>query len=969
MNKCWRIEMHILRYMFYLMCISISFIANSKTIYLSNSGSDLNNGSFQKPIFSFEFACKQVMEGDTLCIRGGKYYLHEKVKLKSNTFIYAYNNERVEIHGTVQKNEWIKMSNDIWKIDQKDSVIQLFINSKPYFQAAFPSIPENGNALKNGAFAIASASKEIMIQGLKPLNSLKNIRLLGIHGKGLVSLNGRVIKQNGNIITTDNDAFYWNDAFKLDYLDTGKAFVYGSRQFQDDENEWYWENNELYLKSSKDPNELNVEIRTINYGIDGSNISNCIVQGITFFGTNLTLRNSIDCKLISCSFIYPTPFFTYNQGFEKFSPNGINGYEDPEKWNGNGPDWNKYDGPETWHGNGIEISGENNTIENCYIAHSWGDGLTVWGNGHKIKNNIITDCNWIGIDCAPLNISGENQEIQFNELSYGGRSILLHRFLKNSKITNNHIHHGGLLCNDQGLTYSFWTDGKGTEIAYNYLHDNLGTKNQTGIYLDNWTYNYKIHHNIINNAGTGININKPHNNHQIYNNTLFNNNYSMGSWGPDGTELRNVETFNNLTNTNKKAKWNYDAFYGTEMDSNYVYFEDNIFLDPQNHNFQLRKYSYPIDKGITSEFTVDFNGSLPDLGAIESGSIPWEYGSTLIVPNEKYYVPKAPVHLKIVPNTPEITLFSWEYPFEMVDSFYIERKLSTEDYRIIARIAATNLTFNDAFQAGGEYRYQIRAKNAYGISEPSNTLELFNPFVEKGIFLDAENADQQKGTKILGDELIELDNKDWIVYKQVDFGDTLLDACKIRYAVPCSNAWQNVQLRVDGFMGKIIGEYITESTSGWDIFEENNFPIEPTSGVHDVYIKFRGKYGVGTIDWFELYNSNGTIEKTIQKDPKCPQPYATNSEILVKLFPNPGNDLLRVSFENKELAKATVEIYNTIGHKISSQSFTELYPGEIELYIDSKELDLGLKNAFYLIKVNIESENHTQETILKYIRL
>ena len=176
-------------------------------------------------------------------------------------------------------------------------------------------------------------------------------------------------------------------------------------------------------------------------------------------------------------------------------------------------------------------------------------------------------------------------------------------------------------------------------------------------------------------------------------------------------------------------------------------------------------------------------------------------------------------------------------------------------------------------------------------------------------------------------------------------------------------------MRIDGFMGEILGEYITENTGGWDIFEENVFPIKPTRGIHDIYVKFRGKKDIGTIDWFELFNSNGTVEKTIQKDPKCPQPYGSTSEIPVKLFPNPGNDLLRVSFENKELASAKVEIYNTIGHKISTQSFTELYPGEIELYIDSKELDLGLKSAFYIIKVNIESEYHNQETILKYIRL
>ena len=170
-------------------------------------------------------------------------------------------------------------------------------------------------------------------------------------------------------------------------------------------------------------------------------------------------------------------------------------------------------------------------------------------------------------------------------------------------------------------------------------------------------------------------------------------------------------------------------------------------------------------------------------------------------------------------------------------------------------------------------------------------------------------------------------------------------------------------------MGEIVGEHITENTGGWDKFEIKAIPIKPTTGIHDIYVKFRGKFGIGTLDWFQLYNSNGTVKKTQQKDPKCPQPYTTTSEIPVKLFPNPGNDLLRVSFENKELASAIVEIYNTIGHKISTQSYTELYPGEIELYVDSKALDLGLKSAFYIIKVSIESESHNQETILKYIRL
>ena len=949
--------MKIITLIFIFFFVSINSIIQANTFYISVNGNDSNNGSLEFPFKNIEKAIIKMLESDTLCFRKGKYYISKKKILKSNINIIAFKDEKVEIHGSEQVKTWIKISNNLWKSTQKDSVIQLFINSKPYFQASYPSISENMDAINKGVFAIAYPTKEIVVQGLNKFNNIVDARILGLHGKGLVSLNGKITTQNGDRIKIENEAFYWLEPYIKEYLDTGKVFVVGSKQFLDNDKEWYWENGELFIYSETDPNLDTIETRTNNYLFDLTNQSNCTISGISFFASNINLTNATNCTLKNCSFLYVNSFFDFPDGFERYKYLRDNNNEI------------YFDIPDNWTGKGITISGSNNKIENCYIAHSWGDGLTVWGNNHTIKNNIIHDCDWIANDCAPLTITGSGHLVEYNTISQAARSILVHRKLENSIIRNNHLYDAGLLCEDLGITYCYDTDGKNTEIAYNYMHDNHVKQNGAGVYLDNGNANFNVHHNIITNSLVGININKTSENNQIYNNSLYNNTYSIGSWGPDGTELRNVKTFNNLTNTNKKAKWNYNAFYGTEMDSNYVYFEDNIFQDPQNDNFQLRKYSYPIDKGITSEFTKDFNGSLPDLGAIESGSIPWEYGSSLIVPNEKHYTPKAPIHLKIETNTPEVTLFSWEYPFEMVDSFYIERKLSTEDYRIITRIAATDLTFNDAFQASGEYRYQIRAKNAYGISDPSNTLELFNPFSKTSVFLDAENADQQKGTKIDGDALIELDNKDWIVFKQVDFGDTLLDACKIRYAVPCSNAWQNIQVRMEGFMGEILGEYITESTGGWDVFEENVFPIKPTSGIHDVYVKFRGKYGVGTIDWFELYNSNGTVEKTIQKDPKCPQPYATNSEIPVKLFPNPGNELLRVSFENKELASATVEIYNTIGHKISKQSFTELYPGEIELYVDSKELDIGLKSAFYIIKVNIESEYHNQETILKYIRL
>ena len=953
-------------FLIFLLCICVNIEAN--TYYVSIDGSNLNSGSIASPLKSIQFAVNKANEGDSIILRSGIYY-EQNIRInKSNIYLSNYQNEIVEIHNTIKINN---LTNNITNFKSKINAkcIQLFCDGELQSTASFPDIIEGKMDKSNWLKSIANSDASIEIAGSSNFNSPSI--LVGLFGNELISISDTVFSTNGDLNFLNNSSWFWQNP---SYINNGYAYLSDNLQFLNQPKEWFSDDSTLYYIPSFTDNINNhiLEYRSSHYVIDISNSSNVIINGIHFFAGSANLKKSRSCQIKNSTFLYPTPFFTFENGFEKFSPNGINGYEDPETWNGNGPDWTKYDGPEKWHGNGVEVSGENNTIENCYIAHSWGDGLTVWGKGNKVINNVITDCNWIGMDCAALNISGSEHIIQFNELSHTGRSVLLHRFLENSKILNNHIHHGGYLCNDQGLTYTFWTDGKGTEIAYNYLHDNLGTRNHTGIYLDNWTYNFNVQHNIIENAGTGINLNKPNNNLTIYNNTLYNNFYSMGSWGPEGVQLKNVKTFNNLTNTDLKASWNYNSFYGTQMDSNYVYYENNIFQDPKNHGFQLKKYSYPIDKGILNEYTIEYNGILPDMGAIESETTPWKYGSTLHVSNEKYYKPKAPIDLKLVNNTPTITLFKWGYPFGLVDTFYIERKISTGNYIIIARLSANELTFDDANQSGGEYRYQIRAKNQYGISEPSNSIEIFNPFAKESLFLDAENNDIQYGTNINNDQLINNDNKDWIAYKHIDFNMYSIDACKIQYAVPCENAWQEVQIRLDNKMGRMIGKFTPLATESWNKFNIDSIPIEKTTGIHDVYIRFKGSYGVGTFDWFSLYNSEGRIKNKalFSVDSICPNPKSNSTkDIAIKLFPNPGSERLVVTFDNNEIAKATILVTNLNGKKVHESIYDNLNLGTIEIYLEDNSFYEQVEKGLYLVKVNIESKHHNQETTLKYVRL
>ena len=941
--------------------LNITFFSLANTFYISLTGNDSNVGSFEFPLKTIEKAVSKVEDYDTIYIRKGIYY-YSKLNLtnKNNIVLKNYNNEKVELHGTKLIANWINLGNKIWCSLEKDSVIQLFKNNKPYFQASYPSIKLNGVSTESWMDGIAYPNKNIFLKNLNKYKNLEGSKVLGLCGKGLVSLNGIVNKHHGEFVNVTNNAFYWGEQFQNEYLTNGKFFITGNKQFLDDENEWFWQNDTLFLISSSNPNNDSIEIRSNLYNIDCSNSKSILIHGIDFLYTNIDFSGNENSKISNCKITFPTPFFTFPDGFERF------------KYLRDSLNQLYFAPPETWTGKGLTISGKNNTIENCYIAHSWGDGLTIWGENHNIKNNIITDCDWIANDCAAISITGKNHLIQNNTAYNTARSVLVHRKLENSKIISNHFYNAGILCEDLGVTYTYDTDGANTEIAYNYIHDNKAYESGAAIYLDNGNSNFSIHHNIITNSLIGINLNMTTINNLIYNNTLYNNIYSMGSWGPDGTEIKNVKTFNNISNTDKKAKWNFDSFYGTEMESNYVYFDNNIFQDPQNQNFQLKKYSYPIDKGIKNEYTTEFNGDLPDLGAIESESTPWKHGSDLIIPNEKYYLPKPPLNLKLIENTPEKTLFSWEYPFELVDTFYIERKISIDTFEIIARVPATTLNFNDAFQLGGEYRYQVRAKNQFGISEASNSLELFNPFNKESIFLDAENSDMQYGTNSLNDMLINNDNKDWIVFKQIDFDQFNIDACRIQFAVPCENAWQEVQIRIDEKMGRMIGKFTPLATGAWDKFKIDSIPLEKTTGIHDVYVLFKGTYGIGTFDWFNLYNSEGKVKDKalLPTDTSCPNPKINSSkDIPIKIFPNPGSNRLVVTFDNNELAKATIRLVSMDGNKIHESVYENLDQGTIEMYLEDNQFFEQIEKGMYLVTVSIESKHHNQETTLKYIRL
>jgi hypothetical protein len=234
--------------------------------------------------------------------------------------------------------------------------------------------------------------------------------------------------------------------------------------------------------------------------------------------------------------------------------------------------------------------------------------------------------------------------------------------------------------------------------------------------------------------------------------------------------------------------------------------------------------------------------------------------------------------------------------------------------------------------------------------------------------LDAENNDLQFGNSIAGDLVINSDHSDWICYKEIDFGIGIYDACLLNMAVPCEQAWQEVQIRIDRPMGRMIGNLITTNTGGWDKFEYRTIPIEKTTGKHDVYIRFEGEQGIGTFDWFNLFDSKGTVIESLPNANKCPKPKNPSRIIAVTIFPNPSSEEVSVSVENIEESIISIRLISTQGKTLLTMIEKNQLPGTQEFYLHDKMNISNLEKGLYFVEVTITGKRVIQSKSYKFMK-
>ena len=160
----------------------------------------------------------------------------------------------------------------------------------------------------------------------------------------------------------------------------------------------------------------------------------------------------------------------------------------------------------------------------------------------------------------------------------------------------------------------------------------------------------------------------------------------------------------------------------------------------------------------------------------------------------------------------------------------------------------------------GEYRVYVtdstgkvlsKSTHLVRISGSASTVDASSYSVQSGIEL--ENC--QEG----GQDVAFIEDGDYIGFKDVDFGD---GADKIDIRVAANSGGSSIEVRLDGANGKLIGTVDVASTGGWQDWQTMSASLTKTTGVHDLYLVFKGGEGyLFNVAWWKLNVPPGSVTK------------------------------------------------------------------------------------------------------------
>ena len=527
------------------------------SLYISNSGSNQNNGTKNKPFKTLDYALNNITNETNIIFLTGSYEIPTTTISIDNLTIKSENNNKVIIDGTKDINDlkeensnWIKLNHivssengnsikniNIYRIKLKPDVKiwQLFCNKKEIMNARYPSaqwdndeVFDNTNNWGHGYYHVNTNGSINYVNGeiidystnkIDLYNYVKNIRLnidnnfdlSGVIANLNVGSYKTFTKVINNMVLDDINKY-----IKLIYnpVDLWKVkhhyyYLENNLQFLNSENEYYYDSSDnfLYVRLFNDINPNNVEIRskvqTYCLYLNNHNIK---IDNLNFFATTFKAdKNNININ--NCNFLYPS---CYARTINKINYTNDN---------------------DVFDNTTLIKSGTNCIINKCCFRYTDGIALEMWGD-----NNTLQDCYFSYIDKTVANLSsvmttvrlnGSNNLVKNNTFYKTGASSTLNSG-NEAIIEYNNLSESGFLQSDGALIHVMVNQQPNVKIRFNWCHDSI----KYGIRFDGEGEGHTgyIHHNIVWNCEGGIMIkggklndnNKTVGGHFVYNNTVFN---------------------------------------------------------------------------------------------------------------------------------------------------------------------------------------------------------------------------------------------------------------------------------------------------------------------------------------------------------------------------------------------------------------------------------------------------------------
>lgn len=480
---------------------------------------------------------------------------------------------------------------------------QVYLNGTMLVEARYPNKVSADLLEHNGAAVVLDETYECFSAAWKsfPADHFKGARFLGRIYPNWSSQSGVVVSSSGDSIRIDPDSVsvpWWpNRSNKLS--SDGSAFLYGTLNLLDADGEWHLERSgdqgeTLYLRApgGANPGDFRIERKARPWCVQIEGRQHIVVRGLQIRG-GAVLLNGNNLVLENCYIRNPTHFQTFANGY---SSNG--GLQ---------------------NGSGVLVEGNGNSVRNCMVLDSAGTGIRIQGAGHLVSRNMVRNADYSGTYGAAISISGTGSLLDFNTLQDTGRDVIAISGSGHG-IFYNHLRRAGRLALDVGLIYSYGQDGAGatgqpTRIAYNWLHES-GNPEDTrtrGIYLDNYSRNFVVDHNVVwdlgpADANRGLHINAPAQGIAFYHNTLI------------GVQPASNQTYSKFpVGISDKEFW-------TERNNHLIYIHQNnlhipsstapesVLEDPANGDYRpLAEFADPGETTFTIEWeTRDGKTGVPE---------------------------------------------------------------------------------------------------------------------------------------------------------------------------------------------------------------------------------------------------------------------------------------------------------------------------------------------------------------------